>query len=181
MGSTPDAHGEPVVFLKPSHAVVAPPGPIRFLPGAGEIHHEAEVVVRVGPGATVEAIALGLDLTDRTRQAEAKKAGLPWAAAKGFRGSAPLGSFVPVSGAPALDAIRFTLRIGGAIRQRGDTALLLRPIPLLLRQLDRWYGLERGDLIFTGTPEGVGPIASGDALELEMEGVPAAGSRFVVA
>lgn len=88
---------------------------------------------------------------------------------------------MPLSGAPAFDAIRFTLTIDGAVRQRGDTALLLRPIPLLLAQLDRWYGLEAGDLVFTGTPEGVGPIASKNVLELALDGVPAAGSRFVVA
>ena len=181
MGSTPDAHGEPVVFLKPWHALLAPPGPIRFLAGAGEIHHEAEVVVRVGANATVEAIALGLDLTDRTRQAEAKRSGLPWAAAKGFRGSAPIGPFVTVATVPALDAIRFSLRIDGALKQRGDTSLMLRPIALLLTQLDRWYGLERGDLIFTGTPEGVGAIAPGNVLDLEIDGVPSASSRFLVA
>ncbi len=181
MGSTPDSHGEPVVFLKPAHALLAPPGPIRFLDGAGEIHHEAELVVRVGTGTTVEAIALGLDLTDRTRQAEAKKAGLPWAAAKGFRGSAPIGPFVAISRVPALDAVRFTLRIDGTIKQRGDTSLMLRPIALLVTQLDRWFGLERGDLIFTGTPEGVGPIASGNVLDLEIDGVASATSRFVVA
>ena len=112
--------------------------------------------------------------------AEAKKSGLPWACAKGFRGSAPIGPFVPMTKAPPLDAIRFSLRIDGVLRQRGDTSLMLRPIALLLTQLDRWYGLESGDLIFTGTPEGVGPIASGNVLELEMDGVPAAGSRFVV-
>ena len=181
MGSTPDPTGEPVVFLKPWHALVAPPGPIRFLAGAGEIHHEAEVVLRVGPRASVEALALGLDLTDRTRQADAKAHGLPWAAAKGFRGAAPLGPFVAVAEAPALDAIRFSLAIDGVVRQRGDTALLLRPIPLVLAQLDRWYGLAVGDLVFTGTPEGVGPIASGNVLELAMDGVPAASARFVVA
>jgi len=181
MGSPPDPTGEPVVFLKPWHALVAPPGPIRFLEGSGEIHHEVEVVLRVGPHASVEAIALGLDLTDRTRQADAKQHGLPWAGAKGFRGSAPIGPFVPVERAPALDAIRFTLTIDGAVRQRGDTASLLRPIPLLLAQLDRWYGLEVGDLVFTGTPEGVGPIASKNVLELAMDGVPEAFSRFVVA
>src|SRR5436190_12368063 len=97
MGDAPDAKGEPVVFLKPWHALVAPPGPIRLPAGAGEVHHEAELVVRVGPSGEAEAVALGLDLTDRTRQAAAKAKGLPWAAAKGFRGSAPVGPFVPVA------------------------------------------------------------------------------------
>ena len=81
MGGAPTADPEVVVFLKPWQALVAAPGPVR-LPAGTEIHHEAEVVVRVGPGATADAIALGLDLTDRPRQAAAKKAGLPWARAK---------------------------------------------------------------------------------------------------
>jgi 2-keto-4-pentenoate hydratase/2-oxohepta-3-ene-1,7-dioic acid hydratase in catechol pathway len=181
MGATPDSHGEPVVFLKPAHALVSPPGPLRFPDGAGEIHHETEIVVRVGAGASVEAVALGLDLTDRTRQAEAKKAGLPWAAAKGFRGSAPIGPFVAVADVPALDRIAFSLRVDGVVKQRGEASLMLRPISLLLVQLDRWFGLTRGDLIFTGTPEGVGPIAQGNVLQLDMLDVPAASARFVVA
>lgn len=181
MGSAPDVTGDPVVFLKPAHALVAPPGPVRLPARSVEIHHEAEVVVRVGRGAAVEAIALGLDLTDRARQAEAKKNGLPWAAAKGFRQSAPLGPFVGIADAPALDAIRFALTVDGAVRQRGDTSMLLRPIPAMLAYLDGWFGLEPGDLVFTGTPEGVGPIRPGNVLELSMDGVPAAFSRFEIA
>lgn len=181
MGSTPDTDGEPVVFLKPWHALVAMPAPIRLPPGVGEVHHEAEVVLRIGAGPRVEAIALGLDLTDRGRQAAAKQAGLPWAAAKGFRDAAPCGPFVPIAHAGPLDALRFELRRNGVVRQRGDTSLLLRPFPRLLLELDAWYGLREGDLVFTGTPEGVGPIARGDVLELEALGVPAAAARFVVA
>lgn len=180
MGSAPDAGGEPVVFLKPWSAILAPPGPIRFPPGAGEVHHETELVLRMGAGGVPDAAALGLDLTDRTRQGTARKAGLPWATAKGFRGSAPLGPFVPVSALPPLDRLHFTLTVDGAARQRGDTALLLRPIPDLLAALDRWFGLVPGDLVFTGTPEGVGPLAAGDRLELALEGVPAAAASFTV-
>jgi 2-keto-4-pentenoate hydratase/2-oxohepta-3-ene-1,7-dioic acid hydratase in catechol pathway len=181
MGGSADADGEPVVFLKPWSALVASPGPIRIPAGAGEIHHETELVVRVGRGGVPQAAALGLDLTDRTRQAAARKAGLPWATAKGFRGSAPIGPFVPVSALPPLDRLRFTLTIAGAVRQRGDTSLLLRPVPAYLAALDRWFGLVEGDLVFTGTPEGVGPIASGDVLELAIEGVPPAAAHFTVA
>lgn len=181
MGSDPALGVDPVVFLKPWQAILAPPGPIRFPSGAGEIHHEAEVVVRAGKGAAAEAIALGLDLTDRTRQAAAKKEGMPWATAKGFKGSAPLGAFVPVAALPPLDRIRFTLAINGQVRQRGDTSLLLRAVPQILADLDRLFGLLPGDLVFTGTPEGVGPLHPGDVLDLTLEGVPAANSRFTVA
>jgi 2-keto-4-pentenoate hydratase/2-oxohepta-3-ene-1,7-dioic acid hydratase in catechol pathway len=181
MGATPRAEGEPVVFLKPHQALVVPPGPLAFPRGIGEVHHEAEIVVRVGPKGTAEAIALGLDLTDRTRQAEAKRAGLPWAAAKGFRGSAAVGPFVPVAQVPPLDRLRFTLAVNGTLRQRGDSADMLHPVPLVLAYLERWFGLRAGDLVFTGTPEGVGPLAAGDRLTLALEGVPAAGVAFEVA
>lgn len=174
----PDA--ELVVFLKPWTARVPVPGPIVLPAGAGEIHHEAEVVVRVGPGATADAVALGLDLTDRTRQAAAKQAGLPWARAKGFRGSAPLGPFVPVAALPPLDTLSFSLAVDGVVRQRGRTADLLTPIPAILAELDATFGLASGDLVFTGTPEGVGPIAPGQRLELTLDGVPAASAVFLV-
>ena len=181
MGASPDPEGEPVVFLKPAHALLAPPGPTRLPPGGGEIHHEVEVVLRVGPGAKAEAVALGLDLTDRARQARAKAGGLPWATAKGFRGSAPVGPFVPAAGLPPLDRLRFTLAVNGAVRQSGDTSLMLRPIPRILAELDRWFGLKPGDLVFTGTPDGVGPLAPGDVLDLVLVGVPQASARFPVA
>ena len=140
-----------------------------------------EVVVRVGTGARADAIALGLDLTDRARQGKAKAAGLPWATAKGFRGSAPLGPLVPVSALPPLDRLLFTLSVNGRVRQSGDTSLMLRPIPRILAELDRWFGLAPGDLVFTGTPEGVGPLASGDVLDLALEGHPQASARYLVA
>jgi len=181
MGSDPDATGEPVVFVKPEQALLAPPGPIRFPAGAGEIHHEVEIVLRAGAGATPAALAIGLDLTDRTRQAAAKAKGMPWATAKGFLGSAPIGPFVPVSAAPPLDALRFRLVVNGAVRQRGDTSLALRPLTSIFPTLDRWFGVREGDLVFTGTPEGVGALRPGDVLDLTIDGVPAATARFVVA
>jgi 2-keto-4-pentenoate hydratase/2-oxohepta-3-ene-1,7-dioic acid hydratase in catechol pathway len=181
MGSGYAARGEMVVFIKPWQAIVDPPGPIRIPADATEIHHETEIVVRVGPGCTADAITLGLDLTDRPRQTAAKKAGMPWARAKGFRGSAPIGAFVPVRALPPLDRLHFSLTIDGVEKQRGDTSLMLRPIPVILEDLDRCFGLRTGDLVYTGTPEGIGPIAPGQTLVLDIEGVPGAGSRFVVA
>ncbi|MFM8979229.1 MAG: fumarylacetoacetate hydrolase family protein [Planctomycetia bacterium] len=182
MGARPAAAGEePVVFLKPGTARVDAPGPIVVPAGIGELHHEVEVVLRIGPGGVPDALALGLDLTDRTRQAAAKQAGLPWAAAKGFRGSAALGPWVALAAAPPLDRLRFTLRVDGALRQQGDTRDMLHPVPALLAWLERWFGLAPGDLVFTGTPEGVGPLAPGARLELELEGVPAARAHFTLA
>src|SRR5262245_10081658 len=122
MGSTPDAAGEPIVFLKPDQALVRPPDPLRFPAGVGEVHHEAEVVLRIGRDLAPDALALGLDLTDRPRQAKARQAGMPWAAAKGFRGSAAVGPWVPADRARPLDRLRFTLHVNGALKQRGDTS-----------------------------------------------------------
>jgi 2-keto-4-pentenoate hydratase/2-oxohepta-3-ene-1,7-dioic acid hydratase in catechol pathway len=181
MGARPAADGDPVVFLKPESALVRPPGPLVFPPGAGEIHHEAEIVVRVDAAGRAEALALGLDLTDRTRQAEAKRQGLPWAAAKGWKGSAAVGPFVPVAAAPAFKRLHFTLDVNGVRRQRGDAADMLHPVESVLAYLARWFGLCEGDLVFTGTPEGVGPLAAGDVLDLALDGVPAAAARFTVA
>lgn len=181
MGASADAGPEAVVFLKPWQALVASPGPLHLPAGATEIHHEAELVVRVGPGATADAVALGLDLTDRPRQAAAKKAGEPWARAKGFRGSAPVGPFVPVAAVAPLDRLAFTLTVDGVVRQRGDTSRMLRSVAVLLAELDAAFGLRTGDLVFTGTPEGVGPLAPGQVLELAADGAPGLSARFVVA
>jgi 2-keto-4-pentenoate hydratase/2-oxohepta-3-ene-1,7-dioic acid hydratase in catechol pathway len=180
MGAVADAEAESVVFLKPEGALLAPPGPIRFPPGAGEIHHEAEIVVRVGPDGGAEAVALGLDLTDRTRQAAAKAAGLPWARAKGFRGSACVGPFVPAARVP-LDRLRFLLEVNGALRQSGNAGDMLRPIPRILQELEAWFGLAPGDLVFTGTPEGVAPLRPGDRLTLRSPDEPGLHAQFVVA
>ena len=181
MGGSPERDAEMVVFTKPWQALLDAPGPIVLPAGAVEVHHEAELVVRVGPERLADAVALGLDLTDRPRQAAAKKAGLPWTRAKGFRGSAPVGPFVPVAATPSLDALRFTLAVDGQIRQRGDTSRMQRPVAEILADLDRAFGLRSGDLVFTGTPEGVGPIAPGQRLVLEIDGVPSATASFLVA
>lgn len=181
MGASTPPGGEPVVFLKPDGAVVRPPGPLVFPDGVGEVHHEAEVVLRLGRGGAPDALALGLDLTDRTRQARAKAEGLPWATAKGFRGSTAVGPWVATAAAPPLGELRFTLHVNGTLRQRGDTRQWLHASEALLAHLDRWFGLAPGDLVFTGTPEGVGPVVAGDVLDLALEGVPGAAARFPVA
>jgi fumarylpyruvate hydrolase len=181
MGAPPASGVEPVIFLKPDQALVRPPKPLGFPEGIGEVHHEVEVVVRIGPGGEAEALALGLDLTDRTRQAAAKKEGLPWATAKGFLGSAAVGPFVLVARCPPLDRLRFTLHVNGALRQAGDSAHMLHPIAPLLAHLRRWFGLRPNDLVFTGTPEGVGPLVAGDRCALALEGVPEAAVEFRVA
>lgn len=179
--------GEPVVFLKPWSARLDAHGPddapctITLPASAGDVHHEAELVVEVDGRGGVARVGLGLDLTDRTRQAVAKAAGLPWATAKGFAGSAPLGPLLDASTVGPLDGLSFALRVNGEVRQRGETSRMLFPIPRLLAHLDAWFGLVAGDLVFTGTPEGVGPLAAGDALELTLEHHSEATARFRLA
>jgi len=180
MGAPSPRTGTPVVFLKPWQALLRPPAPIRLPAPAGEVHHEVELVIEVGDGGEVAAAGLGLDLTDRTRQRAARSEGLPWTEAKGFRGSAPLGPLLPVAVLGPLDALTFSLEVNGTLKQRGETHHMLHPLPNLLDHLRNWFGLEAGDLVFTGTPAGVGPIRSGDVLDITLHGYPDAAARFEV-
>lgn len=167
---------EPVVFMKPPSAIV-PVGARLALPrGRGAVHHECEVVLQVGrdcaelePSTALEAIAgvtLGLDLTLRDEQERLKKAGQPWELAKGFDHGAPLGELVPRAGID-LAHLKFECRVEGALRQQGDTADLLFPCAVIVAFLSRRWRLLAGDLIFTGTPSGVGPLEPGDEVIIE--------------
>lgn len=167
---------EPVVFMKPTTAIV-PVGARLTLPrGRGALHHECEVVLQVGrdcadldPASALgalSAVTLGLDLTLRDEQERLKKAGQPWELAKAFDHSAPLGELVPLAGID-LGALRFECRVGGELRQKGDTAEMLFPCAVLVAFLSRRFKLLAGDLIFTGTPAGVGPLVPGDEVVIE--------------
>jgi 2-keto-4-pentenoate hydratase/2-oxohepta-3-ene-1,7-dioic acid hydratase in catechol pathway len=174
------APAEPVVFLMPASALVTPRGPetleIAWPEGSAEIHHEVELVLLLGTGVgdglrlprdaaerAIRAVGLGLDLTARDLQAQAKAKGQPWARSKGFPGAAPVTEFVP-RGEIAADwsALDLSLRVGGATRQADRAASMLLDPPALVAQLSRWFRLEPGDLVFTGTPAGVGPLAPGE-------------------
>lgn len=168
----------PLVFLKPTHAVIPLEGTVELPADAGQIHHEAEIVLHIArpyaPGAAVEELvdrmALGLDLTLRDRQAELKKQGLPWLPAKGFRNSAPLCGWMPFPGTAAAERTEFVLRRNGDAVQRGFARDMLFPFRALIDFVGAHYGLGPGDLLFTGTPEGVGPVADGDIMELYWDG-----------
>jgi 2-keto-4-pentenoate hydratase/2-oxohepta-3-ene-1,7-dioic acid hydratase in catechol pathway len=176
MGS--DVPTEPVVFLKPPTALLEEGEPIRLPSFSREIHHEVEMVLLVGrEGRDIpreEALeyvigyGVGLDLTARDLQAEAKKKGLPWTLAKGFDGSAPLSRFVRADEVEDPGALDLELTVNGVVRQSSNTRLLVFPVDDLIMRLSRWFTLSVGDLIFTGTPEGVGPIGPGDRLEMRL-------------
>lgn len=173
---------EPILFLKPATAVVPLAQGVRLPVGRGDCHHETEITVLIGRTLTnvseaecyaaIAGIGLGLDLTLRDLQNELKKKGHPWEVAKAFDGAAPLSPFLRPDGF-ALDDIRFSLSVNGEVRQRGHSADMITPILPLLAYVSRIFTLEPGDVVMTGTPEGVAPLRSGDALVLEMGGLRA--------
>ncbi len=173
--------GDPVVFLKPASALLADAGTVRP-PGPGhELHHEVELVAAIGRSGRripfeqalsyVAGYAVGLDLTLRDLQREAKRLGRPWALAKGFDGAAPVSGFRAASEVPDPQKVALTLKVNGALRQSGSTAEMIVPVAGLVCFLSAYFTLEPGDLIFTGTPAGVGALRPGDALEAEAAGV----------
>ena len=166
---------EPIVFLKTVTSLRAlHSGDLAY--EHETFHHEAELVLLIGKavpraGAAgwgdVQGVGLGLDLTRRDIQTELKAKGLPWAAAKSFAGAGLLSEFVVPSELPDLSSITFAFSVNGMLRQQGDSALMLHPIPTLLTHIAQANRLVPGDLIFTGTPAGVGPMQRGDHFTLE--------------
>jgi fumarylpyruvate hydrolase len=179
MGHDPDRE-PPFFFMKPADAVV-PPGRLPFPTRTRELHHEIELVVALGEGGRdipveraldhVFGYAVGLDMTRRDLQAEAKKAGRPWDMAKGFDQSAPTGQIRAVEeiGHPTKGAVR--LRINGEPRQEGDLDQQIWKVPETISFLSTLVALRPGDLIMTGTPKGVGRVEPGDRLEGHIDGV----------
>ena len=171
---------EPVIFTKPDTAILRDNAPFYYPDFSNDIHHEVELVLRVSKeGKNIEekfaqkyydAIGLGIDFTARDLQQKAKEKGLPWDIAKGFNGSAPLGnSFKPLSEFKDLKNINFSLKVDGEIKQQGNTSLMLFSFDYIISYLSRFFTLRTGDLIFTGTPKGVGPVKVGNVLTAYME------------
>lgn len=165
---------EPLVFTKPTHAVVPMDGSVVELPGGlGEVHFELEIVLRIGRAyeqgidteLCIDGMTLGLDLTLRDVQSKLKAKGQPWLAAKGFKASAPLSGWLPYPGAAALTENEFVLLRNGEEAQRGNAGDMLFHVSELIEYVGEHYGLGAGDLIFTGTPAGVAALRDGDQLE----------------
>ncbi|MWV43817.1 FAA hydrolase family protein [Paenibacillus sp. HJL G12] len=170
-----DVPEEPMIFMKPSHAAVELEGKILALPqDKGEVHYEGELVLRVSrsyePGIKVDDLvdkmALGIDFTLRDVQSVIKKKGHPWTAAKGFRNSAPISGFMDFPGVEATGAQDFTVHKNGSEVQRGNIKDMIFSLQEIVDYIGIHYGLGEGDIIFTGTPAGVGPCATGDTFEL---------------
>jgi len=179
MGSAPGA--QPVLFLKPPSALLADGGTVVIPRHAGQVHHEVELVIVIGKDgrSILEAAALdhvlgyavGLDLTLRDLQNAAKAKGEPWDLAKGFDTSAPVSAVAPRREVGDGSGLEMSLRVNGARRQHASTSSMLHGVPALVAYASRLMRLERGDLLFSGTPAGVGPIAPGDRLEARIERV----------
>ncbi|MHA2857846.1 fumarylacetoacetate hydrolase family protein [Paenibacillus lautus] len=166
---------EPMIFLKPSHAVVPLDGSVLKLPmDRGILHFEGELVIQLAedyaPGKTVDELvktmALGIDFTLRDVQTVIKEKGHPWTAAKAFKSSAPLTPSIAFPGTAKLGDKDFTVRKNGAQVQRGNVKDMIFSLQRIIDYIGEHYGLGQGDLIFTGTPAGVGPTESGDVFEL---------------
>ena len=170
MGAT-DLEAPPFFFTKPAEAVV-PSGAVLPFPGrTQDLHHEIELVVAIDERREVFGYAAGIDLTRRDVQAQMKKEGKPWDTAKGFEHSAPISAIAPAAdiGHPARG--RIWLEVNGQLRQQGDIADMIRSVPELLAELATWFEVQAGDLVFTGTPAGVGALKPGDRVRGGVDGV----------
>lgn len=174
--------GQPVFFLKPADAIVID-GVVPYPPGTHELHHEIELVVALGKDAPhgelvlqpghdlIFGYAIGLDLTRRDLQAQAKAKGLPWDIGKSFDASAPISEIVPVDAVGDLKTRSLTLLVNDVRRQHGALVDLIWTVPDILHELSRLYALRAGDLIFMGTPAGVGPLNVGDSFVATLDDV----------
>jgi fumarylpyruvate hydrolase len=173
--------GRPVFFLKPADALVPGGGDIPYPPGTRDLHHEVELVVALGrdaPAGVLEprdaqalvfGYGVGLDLTRRDLQAQAKAKGLPWDTGKSFDHAAPASALLPARAVGALGPRTLSLEVGGQLRQRARLDDMIWSVPEILHELSRLYALRAGDLVFMGTPAGVGPLQPGDAFRATLD------------
>lgn len=171
--------GNPVVFLKPDTALLKNGAPFYYPDFSKNIHHEAELVLKISKEGKYiqkkfahryfEEIGLGIDFTARDLQEQCKTKGLPWEIAKAFNGSAPIGDFISVASITDLNDISFHLTVNGEVRQEGNTSMMLFDFGTIIEYVSQFFTLKKGDLIYTGTPAGVGPVKIGDRLEGYLE------------
>lgn len=173
MGADPDRE-LPFFFMKPADAVVATGSTIDYPTRSSDFQHEVELVVAIGASGRdvpaeaaldlVYGYAVGLDMTRRDLQMEARAAGRPWDMGKGFDESAPCGRITPIAATGAVESGAIAVSVNGETRQSSDVGLLIWNVAEIIADLSTYVALAPGDLIFTGTPEGVGPVQRGDRL-----------------
>ncbi|MCO6357205.1 fumarylacetoacetate hydrolase family protein [Roseivirga pacifica] len=170
---------EPVIFMKPDTAVLRNNAPFYYPEFSKDIHFEVEILVKINrEGKFIQEkfaqkyydeIGIGIDFTARDVQSKLKEKGLPWDKAKGFNGAAPISDFVKKEDFD-LTNLNFSLTQNGEEKQQGNTKLMLYTIDEIIAYVSQYFTLKKGDIIFTGTPKGVGPVAIGDKLEAYIEG-----------
>jgi fumarylpyruvate hydrolase len=180
MGMDPDRE-PPFFFSKPADALVANGTPVPYPPRTANLHHEIELVVAIGTGgrdipvanalAHVFGYAVGLDLTRRDQQFAAREQGRPWDVAKGFDHSAPVSAIRPAAEMGHLEQGAIWLEVNGEQRQRANLSEMIWSVPEIVAELSTYFELRAGDLVFTGTPEGVGPVQRGDSLVGGIDGL----------
>lgn len=171
---------EPVIFSKPDTAILRDNEPFYYPDFSQDIHHELEVIVKISKvGKNIDAkfahkyydeIGVGIDFTARDVQSKLKAKGLPWELAKAFNGSAPISGFVPKTNFTDLKNLNFHLEVNGEVRQQGNTSMMLWNIDEIIAFVSRYFTLKQGDILFTGTPKGVGAVQIGDRLCAYLEG-----------
>jgi len=174
-----DPNKEPPFFFQKNAQNVDTSGTFPYPPQTSDVHHEMELVVALKSGGAdisldnalehVYGYGLGLDMTRRDLQGEAKKLGRPWEVGKSFEKSAPMSELVPASETGHLDQGQICLKVNGEIKQDGDLNQMIWKVPEMIAYLSRFYDIAGGDLIMSGTPAGVGPIQRGDKMECEIE------------
>jgi fumarylpyruvate hydrolase len=170
MGAS-ELRAPPFFFTKPADAVVASGAVVPYPRRTADLHHEIELVVALGAGSEIFGYAVGNDLTRRDLQSEARSQGQPWDTCKGFDLSAPLAAISPVAGGKHIARGKIWLKVNGEIRQQADVSELIWSVPEIIAELSTFFELAPGDLIFTGTPAGVGPLKSGDRIEGGIDGL----------
>lgn len=170
----------PIFFLKPETSLLIKNRPFYYPEFSEDIHYETELVIKIGKNGKhiqekfahtyYDEVALGIDFTARDIQQNCKTKGLPWEIAKGFDNSAPISKFVSLEGLPAIDNMGFSLESNGKTVQDGNSKNMIFPVNYIISYVSKFISLKMGDIIFTGTPEGVGPVKIGDRLVGFLEG-----------
>jgi acylpyruvate hydrolase len=170
---------DPIIFMKPDTAILKNNDPFYLPEFSKDIHHEVEIIIKISKeGKNIQEkfaskyydeIGIGIDFTARDLQKKLKEKGLPWTLAKGFNGSAPISDFIPKSKFPNIKDLNFSLEIDGELKQKGNTKMMLFNIDFIISYLSKFFTLKKGDIIFTGTPKGVGPVNPGNVLTAYIE------------
>ncbi|MCH8317530.1 MAG: fumarylacetoacetate hydrolase family protein [Bacteroidetes bacterium] len=170
---------EPVVFIKPDTALLKDNASFFYPDFSTEIHYEVELIIRINKdGKNIDKrfahnyyneIGVGIDFTARDLQQKAKEKRLPWTLSKGFNGSAPVSNFLPLEEFDDINNIDFSLKVNNILKQKGNSQNMIFNFDYIISYISKFITLKKGDIVFTGTPEGVGPIHIGDNIEAYIE------------